>query len=221
MNKNKLSLIIIALALIAPMAVLAHNPRIVTGGEVVNVQNPAVSQAFYGQLKSTYQDFKIDSAEPFDLYTNILVPDKAGAQTNILAQVIAVKEKGREVIGVMDGAQFNWTTMYEPFGGDYYRQGPEYSAHLPAGQYLIQVSSYDFNEKYALVVGQKESFPPNEIWNILKTLPTLKKDFFDKSHWTAYFNYIGIGLLAAVLILAAIVYLVMKIIKKKVVDRKP
>jgi len=215
MNKTKLTLSLSLITLFLPFIALAHNPRLVESGGIVNVQNPEVSQAFYGQLKNTYQDFKIDSAKPFNLYTNILVPDKAGAQTALLAQVIALKESGREVIGVMDGTQFDWTTMYEPFGGDYYKQGPAYSASLPAGQYLIQVSSHDLNEKYVLVVGQKEGFGPGEVWNTLKTLPTLKKDFFNKSPWTAYFNYIGLMLLVAVLVLVIIICLIYWLLKRR------
>ena len=215
MNKIKPFLIIIALALLAPVAVLAHNPRIVDGEGIVEVKKPAISQAFYGQLKGQSQYFAINAEESLDLYVGLLVPDKAGAQTGITAEVIKVADKGREVIGVLDGSRFNWTTLHEPFGGDYYRKGPEYQAELPAGRYLIHVYSQNFNEKYALVIGQKESFSPSEIWNTLKTLPTLKKDFFEKSPWTAYFNYIGAMMLVALLILAAVVWPVYKLIKKQ------
>jgi len=212
---KKITPLIIALALIAPLAALAHNPRLVEAGGAVEITNPQVSQAFYGQLKNSYQEFKLNLTEPQSLYVNILVPDQAGIKTAILAEVIKVKDSGRVVVGVLDGANFDWTTMYEPFGGDYYRQGPSFEQELEAGQYLIHVSTYAQNEKYVLVVGKQESWPPSEIWQTLKTLPTIKNDFFGEPVWKAYFNYVGLMMLVVVLILAVLIYLAYWFLKRK------
>jgi hypothetical protein len=62
---------------------------------------------------------------------------------------------------------------------------------MPAGTYVVVVTSSDNAGKYALAVGKKESFPIGEIIRTIGVLPRLKKEFFGKSPLTAFFNLSG------------------------------
>lgn len=205
-KRTQTILIILAAVLLAPLVASAHQPRLVESKGIIQVKNPEISQAFYGQLNGTYQDFKIDSAEPFNLYVNVLVPDLPMLRTDMSAEVFRLNSATTS-LAVLDGANFAWTQFYEPFAGDSYLKGPEFSQQVGAGQYLVRVFSSNHKGKYALAIGQKEAVL-SEAWNTLKVLPTLKKDFFNKSPWTMFFNYIGLFLLITILILAVAVYLI-------------
>lgn len=208
------TLIISAAILILPFITLAHNPRLVESAGTVQVQNPEISQAFYGQLNGSYQDFRIDSASPFNLYANILVPDLPMVKINMSIEIFKL-EPATTSLAFLEGARFTWMQFYEPFAGDKYFKGPEFSQEVGAGKYLVRVSSPNFKGKYVLAIGQKEAFL-SEAWDTLMVLPTIKNAFFNKSPWTMFFNYIGLFLLAAILILAAIAYFAWRwIIKHK------
>jgi len=53
----------------------AHQPRYLYDNQLVLIQRPDVSQAFYGELKSEPANFVIDLKQAQDLYFQILVPD--------------------------------------------------------------------------------------------------------------------------------------------------
>jgi len=210
---------------VAPIA-LAHNPRIIQNGQTVRVQNPEISQAFYGVL-SGEQWFEINSDKKFILYANLLVPKLPGINTDLLFYIYKLANNEQKLIATLDGQSFQWTEFYEPFGGDRYLKGPEYRAEVDRGRYLIKVTHCQADlgsaatdsacafSKYILVIGEQESFPPKEILNALWLLPVLKKDFFGRSPLTAYFNYSGLFLLGALIIIAIVAYIVIKIAKKK------
>jgi len=143
--------------------------------------------------------------------------------------VLIYKESGSGnlPISLLDGANFNWTDFYEPFGGDNYYMGPEFEKDVESGKYLILViascrpglvdpaSSQCLNRgKYSLAIGRQEKFPPKEILNTIFLLPQLKKDFFNKSPFTAYFNYIGIFLIAVIIIITILLFIIIRLAKK-------
>jgi hypothetical protein len=66
--------------------VSAHQPRIVSQ-DLIEVQNPEISQAFYGELQGQPVLFRIDSSEPFVLYLNLLVPDLPEIDKDVSARV--------------------------------------------------------------------------------------------------------------------------------------
>jgi hypothetical protein len=181
----------------------AHQPRIVSQ-QLTIVENPEVSQAFYGELKGVPASFRISSDQPFQLYVQLLVPDIPGVSKDISAEVSSEKVSYK-----LDGTGYNWTSFYEEFAGDYYYGGPELNVSAEAGDYDIVVYSKDNEGKYVFVVGQKEEFPLKETINTIFVLPKIKQDFFGKPAYTAFFNMIGLFIfgsviLAAVAIIAAI-----------------
>ena len=56
--------------------VFAHLPRLeMTTNEVIQVQNPEISQAFYGNLHGQPDIYEIKMDTGFLLYVSIVVPD--------------------------------------------------------------------------------------------------------------------------------------------------
>ena len=175
----------------------AHQPRLVDDRPSIEVRNPEISQAFYARLAGNPQSYYIRSDVPLRLYVNLLVPDIAGIDTDYEAVISRETGSGEEVLARLDGKAYEWRPFFEPFGGDHYLLGPEYDEQVPAGTYIVTVSSPDCAGKYALAIGKIEKFPPKEMARTIVALPQLKK-YFGKSPWTAYFNLSGAFLLVAV-----------------------
>ena len=179
-------------------AAFAHQPRLIGDKPSVEVRNPEISQAFYARLAGGPQSYYIRSNKTLRLYVNILVPDLPGIDTDYQAVIYRTSEAPENVIARLDGRIFAWKPFFEPFGGDRYLLGPEYDQDVPAGTYIVVVSSPDLQGKYALAVGKQEKFPIGEIVRTIGLLPSLKKEFFGKSPLTAFFNLTGVFLLVAV-----------------------
>lgn len=185
--------------------VLAHQPRVGLEGTIDNpiqVEKPEISKAYYGALEGSPEYYEINYDKDFLLYLNILAPDIEGAKTDFIVEVL----KNDEVIFTLDDN--NWGEFYEPFGGDNYLMGPELEEQVNAGTYLIKVSNPDNLGKYSLAVGKIESFPHTEILKTIIALPKIKKDFFNKSPLTAYFNLLGLFLLILLIILLGLILLI-------------
>jgi len=215
----------------------AHQPRLITGDEVVTIENPEVSQAFYGELTGEPAYYQIVSTEPFNLYAGILVPDVPGIDKDVSVEITYepldhshTDENGdheHEGAGiVLDGTDFEWEHYWEEFAGDWYYTGPEYRSNpdeidaLPQGVtsepgiYTFKVYSPDNEGKYVLVVGPKEEFTFNEIVKTYRDLPALKK-YFEKSPWTAYFNIVGIFLFVMIGVIVFVVWLVVFLVRRR------
>jgi hypothetical protein len=82
--KNLGLIILFVLILFLSLETLsAHQPRLDTGTAVsienpIIVDNPEISQAFYGQLKGEPVYYQINSDTSFQLYVNLLVPTSQG-----------------------------------------------------------------------------------------------------------------------------------------------
>ncbi len=176
----------------------AHQPRLVGHQKLIEVKNPDISQAFYANLNGSPQVYKIVTDKPLRLYVNLLVPALPNIDKDVSAQVFRDSEAPENSMKRLDGPSYEWTRFYEPFGGDTYLKGPEYEEQVPAGTYLIKVSSPDNQGKYAVAIGKKEKFPPGEILRTIVVLPKLKKTFFEKSPLTAYFNLSGVFMLVVI-----------------------
>jgi len=230
MKKNLIVFIIFIFVSAAPLMALAHSPRLVSGGETVVVQNPEISQAFYGELTGQPQVFEINSDKQFNLYVGLLVPKIPEARKDFLAEISAGTAQGKDVFVWLKGERTDWSVFYEPFGGNDYWQGPEFKQTVPAGKYFIKVKSgcrqvpgedsnslvekCDNRGKYVLVVGERESFGPVEILKTIYLLPQIKMKFFGRSPLTAYFNYTGLFLIGLLIILIAAIFFIVWVVKK-------
>jgi hypothetical protein len=195
-NTNLGLIAVIFVLLVASISVSsAHQPRLVTGANASNdnpivIQNPEVSQAFYGELKGQPNYYQIKSDNQFKFYLNLLVPASPGIPPDFIsAQVL---DSSGNVIITIDGTNSTWKSYFEEFGGDYYLKGPETKANLPAGTYYIKIFNTDNQGKYNIAIGEEESFPLDETMKALVTIPLLKEQFFGKPVTTLFFEFLGI-----------------------------
>jgi len=234
MSKVSLPSLLLGFFLLATVSCSPHQPRIVSE-EMTQIDNPEVSQAFYAELKGKPDYYQIKSEKSFKLYVGILVPDLEGIDKDISVEVRredreteempAQKAEEEEALIILNGLEYEWNRLYEPFGGDWYWEGPEFrdnssekklpeGIEVDKGTYTIKVFSPDNEGKYALVVGEREEFPLQEMVQTLFTLPKLKAEFFERSPWTAYFNLVGVFLAISIGILVGIIVAVVVLVKK-------
>jgi hypothetical protein len=202
----------------------AHQPRIIddkplSQANPMVVNTPEVSQIFYAELKGEPQYYRISSAREFGLYLQILSPKIENADRDFSAEIY----RGNQIIGTLIGIAFNWTEFHEPFVGDDYWRGPEYKDPHAQGQYLIKIYSPDNKGKYALVVGQAESFPLEEWGKLILAMPRIKS-YFGKSVLGSFFNLVGLFLLIVVVFIVAVFlgirWIIKRIRKKLVIPRE-
>ncbi|MDD4900526.1 MAG: hypothetical protein PHS62_00230 [Patescibacteria group bacterium] len=183
----------------------AHQPRYITGDQLVVIKNPRVSQAFYGELKGQPAFYVIDLKEAQELYWQILVPalPNIGKDKTVAIEYAPELGQAAAVFATLNPEAAAWTAFYEEYAGDDYWQGPWVKKFGEAGYYFIKVSSPDNLGKYVLVVGEKEEFPILEMAKALITIPRLKTKFFNKPVWRSFEGkvgkYAGLGLLALII----------------------
>lgn len=172
------------IALLVPVLTWAHKPFVVepaSSDDYVVVEDPTISSAYYGELTGYAHTYLIASTEPLLLETEILVPDIDGIETNRSGLIVRKREDGRgvEEVARLYPDESSWESYYEPFGGDSYRQGPTFSAEIPPGEYLVEVSTPVNEGKYVLVFGSIEDFSDLSFLELLGRIYEVKK-FFDK-----------------------------------------
>jgi peptidase E len=202
-------------------SVSAHQPRLVyTQVGDIKVESPDVSQAFYDELKGEPRNYLIDLVSDQELYINLLVPAEANGKGRYSAKVFAISGVDKlDEIALIDGASFDWQPFYEEFGRDWYVKGPELTRQVPAGKYKVEVYSSDNLGKYAVAIGKKESYGIKDLLNIYWQLPLLKLTFFKTSvleFFLTPFGIGGIGVIGALLILWALIYFIVGVIKKSI-----
>ncbi|MBN2095371.1 MAG: hypothetical protein JW727_04950 [Candidatus Aenigmarchaeota archaeon] len=207
--------LLIALLVLAMPLALCHQPRIVFDREAsfenpVIVSQPEISKAYYGQLNGSPEYYRIYSPVSFKLYAGLLSPNISGSRTDFIAEV---SNKSR-IILILNGPARNWTPYYEEFAGDYYLRGPDSEKVVPSGTYYIRVFNRDNQGKYILAIGKEESFTPDEMARTVFTLPRIKREFFGKPGYEAFFNFTGVFLLIVLSIIAIISYLICKAASK-------
>ncbi len=159
---------------------LAHQPRFIPSTPAtIRISDPDVSQAFYGELRGTPDLYSITTQKPIHLYASILIPDIERSKKDIF--VIANDTHNESVIFTLNGLTGSWDRFYEPFGGDWYLQGPKIELDVPAGTYNLTVTSSDNAGKYVLAIGKNETFPLREIVRAFFIIPRIKLFYFGKS----------------------------------------
>ncbi len=211
---RKIVLILIALLFI-PIA-LAHQPRIAfetesTSDNPIIIQNPEVSQAFYGELRGAPDYYQVTSGKDFTLYVELTIPDIPKQRADFLADIY---QDGR-LFTKINSAGFEWVKFHDDFTGDDYLRGPSFEQSVPAGTYLIKVYNSDAIGKYSLIVGKVESFSMRERINAIFILPEIKSGFFGKPAISAFFNLTGGLILGFFIIITLISYSVFAVRRKK------
>ncbi|PIP58396.1 MAG: hypothetical protein COX02_00525 [Candidatus Vogelbacteria bacterium CG22_combo_CG10-13_8_21_14_all_37_9] len=200
-----IKLILISFLFLTATTVFAHQPRLiynsVAPNNIITINQPEISQAFYGELKGQSEVFSFHLDTPLKFYWNLLTPNLLGAREDFIIQLEGESKTGELIADSLNSQGKFWTKYYEPYSGDNYLKGPEATTNLPAGNYTIVVTNNGNLGKYVLVVGQIETPSLKNIWQTIKILPSLKRDFFEQSVWRAYNNRVGQYLAVAILIL--------------------
>ncbi len=187
-----------------PAIASAHNPRFVREDTVVQVQHPDISQAYYGWLDGQPVLYKIKTDTPQNLFVQILVPDVPNVKTDLSAQVNYQTPDGYQSV-TLDGTKATWKKWYEEYGGEWYLQGPDAQISAATGTAIIMISNADNYGPYVFVVGEKESFPFDEMVKTVMLLPQLHTQFFLKPWYSTFFNKVGMYLSIPLLILIILV----------------
>lgn len=191
--------------------VSAHQPRITRDQTwIIQVNNPEISQAFYGELRGQPDIYQITSDTWFLFYVNIVVPALPDARKDFKIQIF----QWDMPLAELDGTQHERTEFYEHFAGDLYYRWPSFERQVSPGTYTVTVTNPEMKGKYSLAIGKIESFPGAEIVNTFKLLPALKTYFFDKPVLTMFYNYIWLALGIMIVVLALLILLARFIVRK-------
>ncbi|MFC1501601.1 DUF2892 domain-containing protein [Elusimicrobiota bacterium] len=219
-------IILFTLFLFVPGILLAHNPRIVKEN-ITEINNPEVSQAFYGELRGKEAEFIINSEVEFRLYAGVLVPDIKNVNTDIMAEIYRFKDEKKETLAFLDGSRHEWKPYYEEYAQDNYLWGPEYRADnssdekdikgrlVPAGNYRVKVYSPSNLGKYVLVVGFLEAWSPKDIIKALIDVPPLKLKFFEEPVLKVLLSTFGLAYIIFLYLLAGITDLAYRFILQR------
>ena len=208
-NTNNLRIVMVILFLILvswPLEVLAHQPRLVEM-EKINITEPEISKAYYGNLSGKPHIYAISTSSPIDLYVNILVPFIEGPEKNVTAKIF----KGEQPLEILNPKKDDWKEFFEPFGQSMYWKGPEFNVRADAGIYKIHVQSTEKSIRYVLATGEIEAFDGPESLRAILLIPELKKNFFEESPFSFILSPLGWGY---VLVLQLLVILVGFVISK-------
>ena len=129
------------------------------------MNNPEISQAFYGNLNGQPDYYRITSDKSFNLYVNLLVPQSKSINPEFVSAQIT--DSSGNTLGLLIGKNSTWTPFFEDFGGDYYLQGPSFNQTVAAGTYTVKIFNSNNAGKYAVAIGTVETFPPLESLNAL------------------------------------------------------
>ena len=190
-KKNNLTIVIVILFLILvswPLKVLAHQPRLVEM-EKINVTEPEISKAYYGNLSGKPHIYTISTSSPIDLYVNVLVPFIVGPEKNVIVKIF----KGEQLMEILNPKKGDWKEFFEPFGHSMYWKGPEFKIRADAGKYKIHIKSTEKSIRYVLATGEIEAFNGPESLNAILLIPKLKKDFFEESPLSFILSPLGWG----------------------------
>jgi hypothetical protein len=200
---NKLRILILVFFLIIsswPLAVLAHQPRIVEI-EKINVTKPEISKAYYGKLSRKPHTYMISASSAINLYVNVLVPFIEGPGKNVTVKIF----KDDQILGSLSPSEEDWKEFFEPFGQSKYWQGPEFKIRADAGKYKILVESREKNIRYVLAIGEIEAFDGIESLKGILLIPELKRNFFEESPISFIFSPIGWGYILLLQLFALLV----------------
>lgn len=207
--------ILFLICFLTPLSVFAHQPNYVDKQLLINNNEPAISKAYYGELAGSEVTYTIDEPSSFKLYLQILSPKIDGAKKDF--EVLLVDSNKNQIIKLATSSE-NWQDWYEEYAGDWYWKGPSFNENIPAGKYNIIVSNPSNTGKYALAIGDIESFPISKFPLIVKELYLVKTKFFNEPWYGVFYGIVGKYLLLSsiisFIILMAILWYPIKLIRK-------
>lgn len=194
----------------------AHRPLLVKG-ERIKVVDPHISWAFYNKLSGKKHEYVVNLKDDEQVYVGILLPYLSDSQSLVSARI--VNEAGIE-IAKLDGKRFAWKIFYESYANDTYWYGPEFRKRLRQGTYTVEVFSEKNEEKYALAIGEVESFPPLAIYETLRVVPQIKREIFEKSPADFLFSIFGVSYIVIVYLVALLGTLTYRALARRLSNKR-
>ena len=153
MNKYLLiSSLIIFLGL--PNAVFAHQKTYLEdkpAGEKIEISNPDLSQAIYGELQKNPLLIYFKSEKNIKLNLSLLTQ---GSNNKNLS--LELYGPNNQLYGVLDGESYTWKEYNADFDGKNYFQGPEFKQNIVSGDYYVKIYSPTDTGKFVLLIGSKD-----------------------------------------------------------------
>ncbi|MFA6384895.1 MAG: hypothetical protein WCY10_05965 [Candidatus Omnitrophota bacterium] len=196
----------------------AYQPRAVFSAKhpfsnPVVIINPEVSKIYYGQLTGDADYYRIDSRRHYQLYLNIMVPDRKISRLDMTVDVIA----DNKALLRLKGKGYIWERFFDPLARDRYLKGPDLDWRLRQGTYYIKVYNKGNLGKYSLSVGVREPFSPLETLKTAFILPGIKARFFNKPAYCAFLSPFGLILLAYLSVAGVFVFWIRRILRQYVI----
>lgn len=140
-----------------PVATFAAVPLVVapeTVNDIRTIEEPEVEQLFFSDLNNFPQMYRIVAEEPFTLSLEVRVPKIEQAQTIIHGIVLRQLHRGgvEEITRLMPN-DVVWEDSFDIALGESYLRGPSFETELPAGEYLIEMSTPDNDMPYIMKIG--------------------------------------------------------------------
>lgn len=149
--------------------------------DIVTIQDPTLSETYYGELHDFPHTYEIVATEPFHLFVQVKEPNLDSSRNNIFG--IIIKEpvsKGRVVeVARLEAKSASWEVSHEWWSGDSYRNGASLEKDLEPGVYRIEVSTPDNRDKYVLQVGKREEMVLGYFETLSRVIDV--KKFYGKS----------------------------------------
>ncbi len=151
--------------------------------DIVTIDDPELSQAFYGSMTGFPHTYEITVTKPLHLYTHIRVPDIETSINNVSGIIIKEQGRGKRVLEIsrLSAKDAEWKSNFDISGGDSYREGSTFEGELEAGTYRIEVSTPDNLSKYVLMIGTREEMSIGYFERIGRLMDV--KLFFEKSRF--------------------------------------
>lgn len=204
------------LLLVHPGTASAHQPIYVGAETAIEIPDPVVSRAYYGELRGSPAVYTVTLPTDTVWYVNILSPDVPGARKDFSVRMMSAS--GTEVV-TLSAPEDTWERLSEEFAGDTYWKGPEFKEVVPAGTYTLTVSSEDNQGAYVLAPGEAEVFTLGGTPDTIAQIYTIKTQFFGKIGLSIFEGVIGkvlFGFLVFVLVCIGILgYVLNRFMKKQ------
>ena len=131
---------VVVVCVISAHAAHAHTPVFPEpkrAGDLIPIEYPEISHAFYGTLNDYPHTYEIVLEEPTPIFAEVLVPVKGDVTTDRSALIVRQEKRGVSEVARLRATEASWETFFEPFGGDRYRKGASFDEILPSGSYLL------------------------------------------------------------------------------------
>jgi len=163
--------------------------------DITVIDDPELSQAFFGELQDFPHTYEIRADKSFTLYTQIRVPELESSKNNVSGIIIKEQKKGRvEEVARFLALDAQWAVHKDTLIGEEYREGAQFEKELGPGVYRLEVHTPDNLEKYILRVGKKEDMNIG-YFELLGRIIDIKKFYETSVFWIILSPYAYVPLL--------------------------